>query len=452
MPSTTTFNGETGSDIREEDNAGLASGLTSRSMSAEQLVSTILNSLLLAPQSVSTVKSDISPIGETPTTSIAVAKRPRKISEVDQMTETPPKIPSEIPSTDNISRYLNLSQHDKSGAFLLLGENDQIVPQMLHVSISDEAHLRDAAMEITKRLVGHFDNKALGLFFGYKFPSTNRVRIAQLFSSFLFDTSHAMFAWIQTEHEFLTHHRQTENLDMDIQESLFDQRAVHKIGGLKPHCILPQAISIRRLRQLNVTWEKFATTAQSKRMFGLFGKERSIVNAGKERRGQRLRQQQWRTSQSLMHDNDESHTISTARSRSSSLASEVDLIDEPVSREATLASCSARQTRILSDVAGSKMISLIKSNTLESWGVGLVQEGCACIVGKARSDAEGDLEGDAHLCCGDMILFVHNDRGEYAAPPICSWSESHTSDEEWFRKLVNIFKKSSVLHLVVQRA
>jgi len=421
--------------------------------SAEELVSTILHSLLLASPAMSTIQQNLRQRNEAPSYSSPAARRPRRIpEEPEQMTETPKNLHEEVLSPDNISFFLDVSENDSSKAFTIVDDNEQDVPPMLQVSISDEAHLRHKAMEMTKRLVRHFDGKSLGLFFGYKSPSANQDRFAELLSSFLFDTSHAMFAWIQTEQDFLFHHRQTDDLDLDIQELLFDQRAIDKIGGLKPRCILPQAVSIRRLRRRNTTWEKFSATAQCQRMFNHCCKEKNILAAGKERRGQRLRQRHWLTSNSPIPEHDECQTLSTSRSRSSSLVSEADLIEEPVSRQATMATCFARQTRILSDIAGSKAISLTKNNPLQSWGVGLLQEGRACIVGKARSHDEGLLEEGVQLCCGDMILFVHNDRGEYAAPPICSWSESQHDDEEWFGRIVNVFKTSTELHLVIQRA
>ena len=440
----------TTSGFREVVHVDTDVSLTSRSVSAEGLVSIILDSLLLGPQSGSSLSVNVHPSPRMSVISTAVVTRPRKVSEVDQMTQVP--ISNRVASPDDISCYLDLSEHDESGAFVLFNQMEENVPPMVHVSISDEAHLRDTAMEMTKRLVHHFHNRTLGLFFGYKSSSANYTRISQLLSSFLFDTSHAMFAWIQTEQDFLAQHGQTENLDMDIQASLFDHRAIYKIGGLKPHCILPQALSIRRLRKRNISWEKFATTAQYQRMLGHLSKEKSVVAAGKERRGQRLRQRHWLTSNLLVHDIDESHTTSSSRSRSSSLGSETDIIDAQASRDALSSSCMARQSRILSDVAGSKAISLIRKNILQSWGVGLLQEGCACIVGKAQFQAHGDSEERGSLCCGDMVLYVHNERGEYASPPICSWYKPHNSDEEWFQNMVSIFRTSIELHLVIQRA
>jgi len=440
----------TTSGFREVVHVDTDVSLTSRLVSAEEMVSTILDSILLGAPSESSLSVHVDPSPQMRVISTAVVKGPRKVSEVDQMTQVPNS--SCVASPDDISCYLDLSEHDESGAFVVFNEMEENVPPMLHVSISDEAHLRDTAMEMTKRLVHHFHNRSLGLFFGYKSPSANGTRISQLLSSFLFDTSHAMFAWIQTEQDFLVQHGQTENLDMEIQASLFDHRAIYKIGGLKPHCILPQALSIRRLRQRNISWEKFATTAQYQRMLGHLSKEKSVVTAGKERRGQRLRQRHWLTSNLLVHDIDECQTTSSSRSRSSSLGSETDIIDAQASRDAVSSSCMARQSRILSDIAGSKVISLIRTNILQSWGVGLLQEGRACIVGKAQFQELGDSEARGSLCCGDMILFVHNERGEYASPPICSWSKPHDSDEEWYPKMVSIFRTSIEVHLVIQRA
>lgn len=438
------------------------------SLSAEHLASSILDSILL-PR-VQGAKNEETIISKGPSaadaaTPLDVTKRPRIISEADEMVESSLIQPSgstiDADISTNISCYLNLSEVDRGKEVMLRHEKaPETIPHMLHASISDEARLRDRAMAVTRELVKYFNDKSLGLFFGYKSSSAkNRDRLTQLLGSFLFDTSHAMFAWVQTEHEIMSDQNQSADLDMEIRTALFDRRATEKIGGFKSHSILPQAISIGRLRARNTSWEKFTQTAQGKIMFAHLSNEKSTLDAGKERRGQRLRQRHWLTSELLMsqHESDENQSISSttqSRSRSTSFASEAESVDDCESRERKTALCTLRKTQIFSHMVAFKAISLRRESQQKSWGVGLLQEGRVCVIGKAVSkDIEDDaVNGPHHLRCGDVIVFAHNGNGECAASPLCPWLDEDTSDQKCFRSMVDLFRKSTELHLVIRRA
>jgi hypothetical protein len=326
---------------------------------------------------------------------------------------------------------------------------------MLHVSISNEALLRDAAMTMTTKLIQTFQERSLRLFFGYKTTVVPRDRLTELMAGFLFDTSHAMFAWVQTEQEVLAQNPNLVDPDATIRRSLFNQRALKKLGGFKSHGILPQAISVGRLRRRNVSLEKYAKTAQGKQMLEHHANEKAIISAGKLRRGQRLRQRYWLTSMLLWQENEEA-SVSTAapRSRSCSISSEPDdEFAEPCPREGKVGADLTRQSRILSDMPGSRSVALTKESCALSWGVGLVQEGNACVVGRAQNQHPDASSKDSYLQCGDMIMYVQNEHGEEAGSPLCSWfsSQRSTTGEDWFQRMVDLFKSSTELHLVIQR-
>jgi hypothetical protein len=344
---------------------------------------------------------------------------------------------------------IDLSKRNPTGSFSLRSSVGDI-SNMLHASISNEALLRDAAMSMTQQLIATFPNRALRLFLGYKTPAITRDRLTQLLAGFLFDTSHATFAWVQTEQEILARAPQTTSLDSMVRTSLFDDRALKKIGGFDPSSLLPHAISIARLRRRNSSWEFFATTAQGKRMLNHHSREKSMISVGKQRRGQRLRQRYWLTSALLSHENDCDVSVSTGpRSRSCSFASS-EGEEEPMLPGGGKCADLTRQARILADMPGSKAISLVKQPPNTSWGVCLAKEGNACVVGRAKERPAGS-RADEYLRCGDLILHAQNENGQEAFSPLCVWSDAESTGEDFFRAMVDLFKTSEELHLVVQR-
>jgi hypothetical protein len=358
--------------------------------------------------------------------------------------------------SQEISQILDLHKRNPEGTFPMRS-SIHCIPQMVHASIFNEALLRDAAMSMTQQLLVSVPDRALRLFFGYKSPSITRGRLARLLAGFLFDTSHAMFAWEQTEQEVLASGIMTTSLDSRIQKSLFDDRALKKIGGFEPSSLLPQAISIARLRRRQTSWKFFATTAQGKRMLDHHSREKSTIAVGKQRRGQRLRQRHFLTSSLLWQettDCDVSLSTTGPRSRSCSIVSstdeggEEDVILNHQGGRATVDL--TRHARILADMPGSKAISLVKQPPKTSWGVCLAKEGDACVVGRARERPSVD-DDRYYLRCGDLILLAQNERGQEASSPLCAWSNVKHGQEDWFRALVDLFKTSEELHLVVQR-
>jgi hypothetical protein len=420
-----------------------------------------------------------------------------------------------------LSHFLDFSQRTPPGAFALrvLPEN---IPSMVHTSISTEAILRDAAMTMTTQLVESFTEAPLRLFLGYKKAPTvvGRDRLIRVLAAFLLDASHAMFAWEQEQQEFLFRYNQHGNsqlaqekeqdMDFMLQKTLFDARALGKIGGFEPSSILPHAISIGRLRRRRCgglfchekytklnrhSWEFFATTAQGKRMLAHHHGRSSTVllSVGKRRRGQRLRQRHWLTSSLLWNETDGDASTSASssscpaetRSRTSSIASYDDSATAGTNNfvqvnasgccdtDNVLVGARLHQVRVLAEMPGTMVVTLVKESFGISWGVLLSKEGDMCVVvrGAPAVGFSKPPQADQQLECGDLIIHVQNDHGQEAATPMCVTSSSLLSAahnysgnklladseavglirEDWFRAIVDLFKTSTELHVIIQR-
>eukprot|EP00980_Cylindrotheca_fusiformis_P019705 scaffold6881_cov126-Cylindrotheca_fusiformis.AAC.2 len=372
---------------------------------------------------------------------------PTMVAEAD--CDPASEYPSEIVEADRkhsqeIATVLDLQKRTANGTFCRIKPATTLV----RTSISNEAFLRDVSRSMTQRIVESFADKALRLFMGYKAPNIRRFRLVQLLAGFLFDTSHAMFAWDQTEQDILALDPAPESLDSTVQKCLFDDRALKKIGGFEHSSLLPNAISIGRLRRRDSTWESFATTVQGKRMFQHHGQDESIIAAGKLRRGQRLRQRHWLTSSLLLQDSDLDGTDGDGppRARSCSFGSSEGEEDAMGGNSAE----SQGQNRMTVHIPGTKTVSLAKSSPNESWGVCLGKEGNACVVGRAQDNFNGSDRND-YLRCGDLILHGQNENGKEVFSPLCSWNSGKSKTDNWFGDMVDLFKQSQQLQLVVQR-
>lgn len=386
---------------------------------------------------------------------------------------------SEQPSFD-VSFFVNLAERNSNGSFTLMVPPNQL-PNMLETSISSEAVLRDATLTMTTQLVQSFSDASLRLFLGYKATAITRNRLICMLAGFLFDNSHAMFAWEQTEQEYGVRNNNNNNdghgpnpqaavmagLDAVIQKSLFDARALAKIGGFHPSSLLPHAISIARHRCSNTTWECFATTAEGKRMLDHHTDgEASVLLVGKRRRGQRLRHRHWLTSSLLWNEHHHEFEPSSALSSTTTspfhhkqqeqqepcpVTSSFEYRDETVHQVCEPHSQSTRRTLILADMPNAVSLVVKKSHPTDSWGVGLVKEGVMCVVGKVRASLS-EQNRAKELLCGDLILHVRNERGEEACSPTCAVPiHSSQQGQDWYRAIVNLFRTSEELDLIVQR-
>lgn len=378
----------------------------------------------------------------------------RKVSDADNATDTTYRysVIDNVAVHDSedcieISHFLDLSSGRRrdDGSFPHIQANVD-PPTMLEVSIASESILKDACFQMISQMLESIDAKVLRHFLGYKSSALKRDRLLHLIAEYLFDVSHAMFAWEQTEREMLPHQRRMSMLskksstmlqkwDAVICDTLFDERALRKIGGVDSSSLLSQALSIRRLESTDISWETFAQTKQGKRLLSHHRKGgNSLVAVGQKRRGQRVRA---RHTQSIpLLTSDQSSSDEGRRSRASSIVSTEEALSVHASAEPTIDHPGAL---LRGELPGVEHISLRKPPG-KPWGVLLSKEGDICVVVRAP-DTIKDLQ------CGDMILSVKSKEGSVAYPP----SLPQNTELNWFEGIVDLFRTSDVLHLVIRR-
>jgi hypothetical protein len=196
------------------------------------------------------------------------------------------------------------------------------LPHLLKTSIADESQLREVAHKMSLSIFVTYDLEApLRIFLGYKSnKSVDRNKLVTIFSDILFDVSHAMYAWVQTEKEMTasnvggmkdsstkkgkrvqipTASLNASDVESIIKDSLFDERALKRIGGFEPTSLLPLALGIRHCILNHMTWVEYASTIDGKRAMEFhlrsnddkMKKRRSseLFEIGKQRRGRRGR-------------------------------------------------------------------------------------------------------------------------------------------------------------------
>jgi hypothetical protein len=374
---------------------------------------------------------------------------PRKVSDVDQESVTSNCkgsfatsffIPADVMGNLDIARFVNLAERAQDGTFPLKRGD---LPNLLDASIATESSLRDEAIRMTTVMTRSFCDSALRLFLGYKAPTLKRDRLIQVLADFLFDASHAMFAWDQTMHELLVNKSMVEplswkqwtELDNIVKNSLFDDRALRKIGGFESSSLLPHAISIGRLRKRGLSWEAFAKTTDGKRLLAHHrGNSGDNLLVGQKRRGHRQRHRV------VLHPH-EATTEKVQRSRCYSIGSAD--VDGLVSDE------SVPESSFFADVPSTSQVHLVREEGT-SWGILLAKEGDMCVVARAGGSPQTSSENN-EIRCGDMILRCSNERGETAYAPCFSGRQKLQEMGGWFRTIVDLFKSSKELHLAIQR-
>ena len=159
-----------------------------------------------------------------------------------------------------------------------------VLPSLLEASIEDEYNLRAKAYQIVSSMVtfGSDLNIPLRAFLGYKSGNTpSSDRILETISDILFDVSHAMYAWIHTEESMaraqdkdVASKQNFNSMDIQIKASLFDDRALRRIGGFEPASLLPVALGIHRCRQTETSWEEYAFSKDGRMAMRVHTKQR----------------------------------------------------------------------------------------------------------------------------------------------------------------------------------
>jgi hypothetical protein len=194
------------------------------------------------------------------------------------------------------------------------------LPKCLEASIDDEYMMRARSHKIVLSIINQFRgssmNMSLRVFLGYTSSKTPcNDRIYEILTNVLFDVSHALFAFIHTQEEMTRGMTSSEgvanvinhkSMDKQIKTSLFDGRALKRIGGFEPSALLPLALGIHRCRQTKTSWEEYAMLEEGrmamsvhsstqvevsnhgrKRQRGVIMVNSSLLELGKKRRGWR---------------------------------------------------------------------------------------------------------------------------------------------------------------------
>jgi len=233
--------------------------------------------------------------------------------------------------------------------------------------------------------------------------------------------------------------------DSTICITLFDSRALRRIGGFEQTSLLSHALSIMRIRAKGSSWATFAKSTAGKKMMIHHRDSLSRVQAGAKRRDKRMKKNPYR----ILDDRDKTRS----RSRSSSIASMesggsvgtngADLkISTDLLSDDTL--MQRQQHRpCISPIAPDLIPITINRAEGKSWGILLAREGSMCVVMRVPDST------DAQLQRGDLIVSICNEKHERVNTPTLHSSTAVSS--EWFGDAVGIFKRSNALHLEVRR-
>jgi hypothetical protein len=380
-------------------------------------------------------------------------RSPRKVSDADtdESTSLNPHVADRVDESyggKDISRFFDICNRNTGDSLTVLRED---IPSLVEVSIFSEATLRNLAFSITRKLTESFDDKTLRIFLGYKSSALKRDRLLYVLSEYFFDVSHATFAWKQTEKELQAEEKASatedglEHLEKIILRTLFDNRALRKIGGFDASSLLPHALSISRLRVEGVTWEQFAKTACGKILLQHHREGKSLT-VGQRRRGQRVR--------SRLGSIDSSEGGSRSRSSSISIASSdgMEIVRDERGKGASDMTATVQveawnEQRQLSFQMPDVLHICLRKTPDKSWGILLSKEGELCVVVRAPETTNDS----ACLKIGDVILSITDNTQETAAAAASGERANGKEKRDWFRRVVNLFKESDELDLIVRR-
>lgn len=368
---------------------------------------------------------------------------PRKISDADSV-ESVDLVDEAAANYNEISRLVDLTERNARGAYQFRRAD---VPLMMDVSIASEQNLRNAAFGMVSKMTKSFSRETLRLFLGYRASSVKREKVLVVLSDFLYDVSHALFAWNQTEQELVASHTTrgqahtfNEETDTIVKNLLFDNRALKKIGGFDDYSLLRHALSVARSASQKETWEDFALSDQGQKLLAHHADGKAFL-AGRKRRAHRVKHRLLPRSTEVSEDGDQ-------RSRASSIGS---LFDEVENGSDYRSRTFSGEFSVLFDSKWTNLPNVLhltlKREVGETWGVLLAREGDMCVVDRAPEKESAE----SYIRRGDMILSVKNVRGERASPPSSFKPNERTPRPDWFREIVLLFKTSNELYLVVRR-
>lgn len=319
---------------------------------------------------------------------------------------------------------------------------------VIQLSIDAEEYYRRKAKYFTHFLLSSFSDFVLRLFVD-RGVCTVREKLESNIAALLFDVSHAMFAWQQTEKDVLescctqqgeVSHFSRNEIDAKIFDTLLadDERALKRIGGFQSNSLLPSALSIARLKARNMSWSRFATTLGG----GLFVSHR--VNFDRRMRSKRRK-----------YSGDEISFV-RPRSRSNSTVSYSSSGSSIRSRSNSSAAITDTDMSIASNGADNYLQLSIARTASKKWGVTLVREGKTCVVhnisdgfdAAVNNSEKEQQELPSQLQTGDVIVSFVDEKGQL----FTTASSNYDSKEAlWFDAAVNAFKRSQALCVTVKR-
>jgi hypothetical protein len=247
------------------------------SIQSKRKVSDVDESYLYATKRPRIETSFPSHLVELVKSNIIILQRTAAASTVDTESTTiqPTMQPSTSVSDSDLQAFLHHPQMQKQNSKPIMA-----LPPLLQTSIYNEMHLRNMAHTMVSSILKKYNlDTPLQIFLGYKsIKCINRNKLITIFADVLFDVSHAMYAWIQTEKEMYGNstarqvkgHRvqipSRQSVDMNaVKEALFDDRALKRIGGFGSSSLLPLALGVRYCQLNNVSWEEYAQTDEGRR-------------------------------------------------------------------------------------------------------------------------------------------------------------------------------------------
>jgi hypothetical protein len=359
-------------------------------------------------------------------------------------------------------------------------------PPFMEASIVTEEVLRRHAHEMVRILLETFETQHLRRFFGYRKPSTrrkpageggggggvsagdggdaheneddngSREGFVRLIMDFVFDASHAMFAWQDFE---VTAQPGTlpassgsdscagcKQKDRAIAAALFDGRALRQIGGMENGSIVRLALALGRGQRSRKSWADLLTSGEGKRLVEHhLGTPEKLYAVGEKRRGRRMRRN--RASNPTLVPVDCSAILPFP----SALANAPSLATTNASVEAGARSRASSIASLDDDVISPSLdsthgrIRVRMSRKGSRWGVKLCKIGDMCVVERCGSFNSAE---PGFLREGDNVLVVANPHGDSACSPAY---KSLSSCQHWFREIVKLFSENDEVFLVVQR-
>ena len=367
-----------------------------------------------------------------------------------------------LPSLQEIlgqSNYFGLQQQNASSPSLrrkvsdadtdaaLLSEKRNTHPSlvMINISLTVEQHLKVLCTHMTKQMLSSFQPLTIAAYcarycrYGSNndnkqhVSSDNHQLLTSVISKLILRVSHAMFAWHRAEVDILSSTSSSraapviftrEECDIQVYRNLFGNNVLQAIGGFDSTSLLPNALSIARLRNRGMSWHRFATSGLGRSMMLLRQHNRQTTHRNSNNQQQQKQPHEQGAHKPKKRLNkktpklvEESHPDSyDRRHRSSSASSCFDLIPPTVT------------------------ITLKRSQP-SCWNISLAKEGNLCVVVHSPNTKE--------LQDGDIILTISDLEGSTTIRPGASSEPNDNSN--WFKAVVDMFKSNSSLILEIRR-